>query len=368
VADRSNSEAAVNDDIERIKRTGEPAVGPDGKTSLDRAAASLTPNEFAKTKATWEKAKLEYSAISPLKGMTPEDAEAHIEKFIPSESTTGESYKAMWDIHDRAQKEWDKIEALRTKDPALAVNSDPAVKQAYQESKATRQVQLLDGTVTQQPAMDPQEAHRHVMDARIAAQARVGIPPDQRTVITRDEAKTLLGFSKATDLDPGQLVDKLKEASDRAESLYGKDGGYAVRAMQNAVGFMIRNNEQRLIAEDAIVKLARGENFVQDDLRKLQQSRGMAPLGRFLDSVNGNTAQPSPSLQPQGGTAAARPGSYSGPLLAAPGNAPGGGVQVPQKVVDWLRANPGGAEAVDRQFGAGAAARALMPMTGGAGQ
>ncbi len=357
VADRTHATRAVDDDLERIRRTGQSLIGADGKTSLDRARASLTENEFARAQAEWRKAHLEYDAISPLQGMTPEAAAAHLDELVPGEELAGDSYRDSWAVHDKAVKAWKAIETQRERDPGLSVNSDPLVKLAYRDAKATKQVPQPDGTVATLPALSPQEQNQKIIDARLAAQARLGIPLDQRSPITRGEAERLLGIHDPSKLDEQTFFDRIAAAAKRAEESYGPE--YGVYAMQKAIGFMVRSKEQRLVTAGIILKMAKGEGLSAADMRKLNLTQGMAPLSRFVDQFDEEATNRATLSHAPAAPQAALPSTFGVAV-----SAPNGGVQPNKRQIEWLRGNPEGWREFDAKFGPGAAARVLRAPLG----
>jgi len=296
VARSAITQQEVKDDIERIRRTGEPLVREDGTTSLDRASRFLTKNQVDQLRIQWDEARMEYEAISPLRNLSElededgmSDVDRHFAALQPDENSTEESYASRARVLDKALAEWEKIREERRKDPALAVNDQPEVRTAFEIIQArvpeASIVQHDDGELDVevaegQPAVSALKAQEMVMEARLEAQARLGIPEVYRSPITRKQAEKLLDMPDPSLLNEKEFYDKLRAAADKAEETYGPRFGRM--AFESAVRFKLREKEHKEIAAGVIAKMARGEPVTQRDINRINTLDEIALMDRVF--------------------------------------------------------------------------------------
>ncbi len=141
------------------------------------------------------------------------------------------------------QKSMEEIEKKRRDDPAGAVVRSPAVVEALKQYDS------------QNPA-----SFRSVADARLAAQAELGIPEENRSPITKDEALEMI--APVWRALPGQERDVVAAAVERFEKMFGPDWPqaftYALRThsedqavKEAAAGFIRRALKGRATQADA---------------------------------------------------------------------------------------------------------------------
>jgi hypothetical protein len=206
---------------------------------------------------------------------------------------------------------------------------------------------------------------RLIIEARLAAMARVGIPIASQRILRSDEAAALLGLpTNLSGVSRDELEAALRRAARRADELFGPR--YARTAFESALRFRELNEERRRIAESAAFDLPQGRR-ITDALDREEAlwrfSYHMTPPGFDVGSldpdVRGMAFQ---GLRPDFGMGRRAitpppPGFFSS-SPQEPENP--SGATTPQDIADLL-ANPNGRQrAFDRRFGAGAAAQILM--------
>lgn len=136
------------------------------------------------------------------------------------------------------------------------------------------------------------------MEARLEAQARLGIPDIYRSPITRREAERLLNMPEPTRLNPKEFVDSLRAAADRSEQIYGPR--YAKMAFNAATKMLIKSgNEDRDSAIAGVLsKMVQGEPVTQRELGRINTLDEISAMDRvFSDQfvpgfVTEETARP----------------------------------------------------------------------------
>ena len=156
----------LKQDVEDTAASGRGLGGLDAQT-VER---ELGPAEAKRWLKAREDAQAFWKHTHDLSTMPEAEIAARL-KTLELEGEISDRHKA---IHLKVEKRASLIRRLRREDPARSVNDDPAVRAATQ-------------------ALDPQklETFQPFAEARLAAQARAGIPEYARSVITRDEALRL---------------------------------------------------------------------------------------------------------------------------------------------------------------------------------
>lgn len=331
--------AEIERDIESIRQTGEPRQLPDGTTWISRAPRILTGMQAARIQQRVAEARAQFEAIHGLTDMTPADMGARLDEIDSvgdaEDGTTPRTRRFVAGVIRR-------ITELRRTDPALwasgtyvvgegssqrvgengQIHTVPAqddlrvqpareVTQAY-ELLARRyphmQIQVgADGEVTYQPESgalgggqaqpqrllltDPRltpEDRRLIIEARVAAMARVGIPDGDRYVLRADEAAQILRLpADLTRLSQQDFARHLREGADRATAIFGP--AYARAAFDAALHFR-RLSGRNL--EDAQGESGRlGGRLAALDREESLWRTGAAPVGvsPFAWPVPGNT-------------------------------------------------------------------------------
>jgi hypothetical protein len=301
---RADATTGLEGDIESITRTGRARALPDGTTWLQRAqrAGIFTPMQLAGFDRRIRQAEARFRALSGLSDMTPDEMDDRIASLDTSRVGDGEDYATAARARDAAARARERLLQLRRSDPSLwasgtfllgtrgtpqynsrgevvtapaedDVRVQPAREVVEAHAALARRhpdLQLQfneeDGTftVTAEPVpgqIEPSQARpqvlrltdprltpedrRLIIEARLAAMARVGIPEDGRRFLSSAEARELLGLpSSLTGMDPTRYERHLREAADRAMTLFGPR--YARRAFETALGFRTQlSREQR---------------------------------------------------------------------------------------------------------------------------
>jgi hypothetical protein len=126
------------------------------------------------------------------------------------------------------------------------------------------------------PRLTPED-RRLIIEARLAAMARVGIAEGDRRILRTDEARALLGLpASLTGMDSTRYTQLLREAADRATTLFGPR--YARLAFTTALGFRTGLSPDQREAGQSAAGLLPGGN--QDALTPADLSR-LASMSRL---------------------------------------------------------------------------------------
>jgi hypothetical protein len=185
-------------------------------------------------------------------GMSTADMRAMIAAAEPRPDVPGGMTRAV-ERQAFLIKTMEEIEKKRRDDPAGAVAKSPAVIMALQQ-------------------YDPQkpETFRSVADARLAAQAELGIPPEERSAIAKDEALEMI--APVWRALPGQERAAVVAAAARFETMFGpawpQAFTYALRAhavdaaVKEAAVAVIRKWLKGQQASDAAARAVDQENEI----------------------------------------------------------------------------------------------------------
>ena len=334
-------EDAVERDIARIKAGIEPETDENGEAAIDRAQRLIGKSQSAKAeqlRLKYDAAIAERAAIAPLDEMDETAAEAHID-----------SLKSTPWLRKKAEDEWKKKLKLRDEDPATAVAADPdlqvAARIAMQRFSSAGLVVDQNGDISISAEASPeaqQQAQAAILRARLEAQEKRGIPEGMQRVITKREAKQLLGGAYPTGGRNSEWRQALEKAAETALTKYGPELGK--RALQDAISFERRSRDDttRSFENKLVAAIATGEGVTPADQRKYNE------LSRTTDMMSREFEMADP-------TAADDTRPYIGQPL-----------QPAQQHIDWLKSNisdPASIAAFDAKFGQGAAARALYAGT-----
>lgn len=285
---------------EHLRETGELKKFDDGTTALDRARMFLQPNQVKRAELKLEEARLMHEAVTPLRTMTEQEAVDHIRRY-QDPTATGDRAATMRKVSRATEAAWMEISQERASDPAEAV--DPYKNVRTNKAGRTRRADEVSGAydlikrrypgVTLRETasgayeiVDPEnaspeamaETHRArkaLIDARIEAQARLGIPRHNRQPISRREATELLDMPENVNtMTPAEYRDRLLAAADRAEVKYGEQMGPIV--LESALSMRRPGDaDHKDIAARMMAKLARGEALTNTDVRRLNDLRDL---------------------------------------------------------------------------------------------
>lgn len=356
----------ITNDIAQIRRTGAPKAGADGRTSLDRGKALLTPRQLQKATEDWKEAELEYKTVAPLANMSEDEAHEHIGAMLPDDGDS--DYATKVKVAKIADDRLKKIVTERKKDPALSVNATPEVREAFDLIKRAGQAQnaVDGGTVDARGMISPVRAHEMVIEARIAAQRRLGLSDSEISPITNKQISDLLQIPDPRLLSANDLTKKLKDASARAEEIYGPK--YAKMAFEAATRSIAKNQQTRDLVSPIVRKMIVGDSVTPEDF-KASEYLGRAALSDVLfdptaQSVNPMTysvpeAFPATKTEPgKSGFFSSTPDKTTGPFSTAK-PAKAFKQAVPPEAIQMLLDNPGLHVQFDQKYGPGSAAAAL---------
>jgi hypothetical protein len=368
--------AEIERDIESIRQTGEPRQLPDGSTWISRAPQVLPGMQAARIAQRVAEARAQFQAIYGLTDMTPADMSARLDEIDPvgdaDDGTTPRTRRFVAGVIRR-------ITDLRRTDPALwasgtyvvgegssqrvgengQIHTVPAqddlrVQPATEVSRAYQllarryphlQIQVgADGEVTYQPEpgapgagqsqpqrllltdqrLTPQD-RQLIIEARVEAMARVGIPEGDRYIIRADEAAQILRLPvDLTRLTASEFTQHLRAATDRATELFGPR--YARAAFDAALHFRRLSGERLEGAQGASLIL--GRRLAALDREEALWSTGAPPVGSIFSSQFGMPmGPPSDGIGPMAGISGvpgfSMPSSIQGIPTPAPTPAPG---------------------------------------------
>lgn len=230
----------LKDTETELKLTGQMRRNAKGLSALDRAQGILSPNQFQREKLQLLSAKAEHDAVAPLSDMSASEGDDFVDRLNPTFHTPDQKYPLdglnpteHYDItakaHRLAEKKWEEIVKIRDTDPAHSVDGSREIT----NTKST----IRDGLWKN---YTPVQGNEMMVEARLAAQTRLGIPDYQRKIVTHTEARQLLTLpNNPTD---EQIDTAIKLATERASKSYGK---YARKAVEDSIQLLIRSETKR---------------------------------------------------------------------------------------------------------------------------
>ncbi len=351
--DRYEVKNTIEDDIAQITETGK---GTD--IEPQRVVDTLGEAEAAKWLENRDVAVKTYEAVSGMDNMTEEQISQHLDGLEPSAGD--DNFANSQKIYDKAEKKAAEITRLRTSDPALSVESSS----------------ILQSVKAQIKPDDPM-ADQHLIRARLAAQAAVGIPAGLREPITVKEARMLalpmqgiidqmdMAISEAR-LKPGQGATGRKMARMQAEAellnVYEmakeKYGPYANQAIMFSITQTVRDKDVAGQLTAMIAKSSKGVRPTQTDNRALEDMTDASIAEKAVTGQLPKPAKPEPMAAP---TRTPQPTNRRGSEGATPKQPEKQGVYAKpdRTAIDKLIANPQDAEVFDNLFGPGASAQWL---------
>lgn len=434
VAQRNTTGEALRRQLEAIADGQDPERDQQGRTALDRAGIVMTPNQFAGWQNRIRAAEERRQAFSGINNMSGEDLSTHVDRLpLNLRNQVGRAVDRLLELRDRdpartveggnlqgadrrtrygvgqdgepvplATEDGDVRmqvapelrrvrEMLRQRFPGLAIDFDPADGRAVVRAGGQASAQTgVDEAGNPVYTQDPQAIERArrttehsawaaIMDARLAAQARVGIPENRRSPITQAEALDLLGVRRGMSDD--EAMRAIRSAADRATDRYGPR---AREVMTAALRFLNIGQDRRSQMEgEMATRLTRGERLTREDFARYEaqgaldretrawmgENRGLPVTGAMNAPMFGNSGYTrpegfSPELDTRNIPDLERPAiAPSMGQLDSRAQAQGRAAQArpSQQQLDWLRQNiEERAPTFDLRFGPGAAARYLQ--------
>lgn len=244
----------------------------------------------------------------------------------------GEGYADQLERNDRLTKTVRDIDARRRDDPAGAVDSSPAVRSAY---------------ANYQP--NNPETFKPVAAARLAAQEALGIDPEYRSPITKQEALKLTAPLRAA--LPGNEKETLTTIADHFQKMFGDE---APQAFAFAIRAHKVDAETAQVAARVMRKLSLGQAIQPEEAGEVDAAKETAAADRAVTGAGYTGREPTP-LPFVGG--------YLNPAHEAEGPEV---ARVPPRAIEYLLAHPESGTAFDQQFAQAGLAKRLLEKYGAA--
>lgn len=310
-------EGLVKSDLTSMSTTG---LGVDDlnpyrvQRALGPAAAQKWAEDRDDALATW-------SATHDLPSLTDAQIDERLASIAPKPGDKDFDRKQA--VYTTASTAATKLRKQRDVDPAETVRTDALVKMAE--------------TAPAGPG-----AVRALVEARLAAQTKAGIPKENQSPITQAEAITLTRPLRT--MLPGQERDVLTAMATKFQNIYGDHAdeafAYALRAHKV-------DNEVAQVAARLVKKLGLGQLPDETDART---TNAAAELGAAERAVSGAAPfDPNYSV----------PGYGMGPMQSPATRPRAEGVAIPTRAIMDLRANPRLSVDFDRKYGSGEAKKIL---------
>ncbi|MGY4294605.1 soluble lytic murein transglycosylase-like protein [Bradyrhizobium sp. i1.4.4] len=308
-------EGLVKSDLTSMTATGR-GVDDLNPNRVQRALGTAAAQKWAEDRddalATW-------SATHDLPSLTDAQIDERLTSIAPKPGD--KEFERKQAVYATASAAATKLRKQRDIDPAETVNSDPFVKAA-------------------EAAPSGPGAVKAIVEARLAAQTRAGIPKENQSPITQAEAITLSRPLRT--MLPGQERDVLTAMATKFQDIYGEHAdeafAYALRAHKV-------DTEVAQIAARLVKKLGLGQLPDESEARVTSTT---AELGAAERAVSAPAPfDPSYSV----------PGYGMGPMQAQPSRAEG--AAIPTRAIIDLRLNPKLAADFDKKYGPGSAAKIL---------
>lgn len=267
--------------------------------------------------------------------MSDVDQQRYLNARMPKPGAPGFAY-AM-DRYAKLVKDVAGIQEARRNDPAEVVSKNPAVAEALKQYDEKN------------PA-----SFKTVMEARLAAQERLGIEPEYRSPITKAEAlKLTLPLRRTIPGDSKGQLEAIREVAKTFQDMFGDQAdeafGYALRAQKV-------ETEVASQAGTLLRALARGEPLRPADVKPIDDAQEQTAADRAVRGVTADSSGKdflNPLPQAQG----PRPSPFDR-RTAAPtveGSPVIKGRPIPPVAIEGLLKNPQYAADFDKKYGAGRA-------------
>lgn len=319
--------AAVNqlikDDEASIATSGTPVA----QITPERVASALGPDkadEFSANRAT---ALRFYDQTHDFASLPQSELDDRVNAMRPTPGQLGfaRNVKAF----DAAQKMAGDLQKLRLTDPAAAVATLPDVAAAAKGADLSKP-----------------ETFAPLVRARMMAMDSIGVPDENKTPITRAEAKALwdpIGLANRG----GDMHEIAATLADTVRHVQAAFGDQAHRALEAVLREGHTDKETASQAATMMQKLARGQPLTRDEARAFDEAQKSDAAARAVAPV----AEPTPET----GFTDPLSGAPMAPLPAAPTPRPAPDA----KAIEMLRQNPALGPQFEAVYGQGSAAKVL---------
>lgn len=315
--------AKIQDDLASISATGKELVDPD--LTENRVSELLGKDKAAAWMQQREAARRLHAQTSDFESIPATEIEERLAKLAPEAGKEG--FATAQEAYELAAKKATKVLKMREDDPANAVNNDPDVLAARK-------------------AYNPQQPNAGValVEARLAAQERVGLPALARSPVTNAEARSL-GAGLEGGL-PTQTRERIEGLLTGLQATYGK---HADEVLVAVMGQVTKNKELAEQVAGMAKKFARGQQPAVSDAVKLDTTTDAANASRGMSGFD--MAQVALDQQADAATAANANFTSKREIPEFKPKQP-----ITAEAIRGLLDDPATAPAFDETYGSGAAA------------
>lgn len=289
---REETKAALESEVEAIRRTGKGS--PNYEKAAKTAAMLMTPNQLRDHEIERAEAEYEYQLMGGIERLTPDAIAEKMQRVKPDPSAGEISYKAHAKAFDKALRFTEKLQALRETDPASAV--DPGIRTKPDQPAIPMRVgdRILEADPDIEAARSGKKGPIALMDARMAAQSKVGIDPEMRSPITKSEADRLL--APVMGLKGDDLAGPFTKLAVTIEQQYQHHAPAVLRYLARVI---YTDRLSREIVGDELTKVLKKPGMAVMDAKKLKELEDINAhenarrTGWSADSASGPSARPS---------------------------------------------------------------------------